>query len=152
MRSLLCWYATQGRLVVTLPMFQDQQVVPKCPWLMTNLYFMFCWPCILIYSFKNKSTWCTIYLKHISSNTSTCFRHIYSPSSGGTPYGYNNWYLFFFLDVCLLYPYGCTSWRWAVDTPETCRGVWRNVLEINCASSWFFFKWPVYTEEQRLQY
>jgi hypothetical protein len=27
---------------------------------------------------------------------------IYSPSSGGTLYGYNNWYLLFFLDDCLL--------------------------------------------------
>jgi hypothetical protein len=35
----------------------------------------------------------------------------------------------------------CTSWWCAVDTPETCRGVWRNVLKINYASSWFFFKW-----------
>jgi len=35
--------------------------------------FMFCWPCISIYSFKEKPTWCTIYLQYISSNTSTCF-------------------------------------------------------------------------------
>ena len=28
---------------------------------------------------------------------STYFGRIYSPSSGGTPYGYNNWYLLFFL-------------------------------------------------------
>jgi len=43
-----------------------------------------------------------IYLQYISSNTSTCFGCIYSPSSGGTPYGYKNWYLLFFLDDCLL--------------------------------------------------
>jgi hypothetical protein len=35
----------------------------------------------------------------------------------------------------------CTSWWWAIDTPETCRGVWRNILKIHCASSWGFFKW-----------
>jgi len=34
----------------------------------------------------------------------------------------------------------CTSWRCAVDTPETPRGVWRNILKINFASSSFFFK------------
>ena len=28
----------------------------------------------------------------------TCFGRISIPSSGGTPYGYNNWYLLFFLD------------------------------------------------------
>jgi len=27
-----------------------------------------------------------------------------------------------------------------LDTPETCR-VWRSILRINCASSWFFFTW-----------
>jgi len=37
-------------------------------------------------SFKENPTWCTIYLQYISSNISTCFGCIYSPSSGGTPY------------------------------------------------------------------
>jgi hypothetical protein len=41
----------------------------------------------------------------ISSNTSTFFGRIYSPSLGGTPCGHNNWYLLLFLDDCLL------SWR-----------------------------------------
>jgi len=44
-------------------------------------------------SFEKKPTWCTIYLQYISSNTSICFGRIYSPSSGGTPYEYNNCYL-----------------------------------------------------------
>ena len=40
----------------------------------TNLtVFMFCRPCTSIYSFKEKPTWCTIYLQYISSNTSTRF-------------------------------------------------------------------------------
>ena len=49
--------------------------------------------------FKEKPILCTIYLQYISSNTSTCFGRIYSPSSGGTPYGHNNKYQLF-------YPYG----------------------------------------------
>jgi len=49
-----------------------------------NYSFTFCWPCISIYSFKEKPTLCTIYLQYISLNTSTCFGRIYSPSSGGT--------------------------------------------------------------------
>ena len=61
--------------------------------------FMLCLPCISIYSNKETPTWCTIYLQYISSSTSTCFGRIYSSSSGGTPYGYNNKYQ-------LLYPYG----------------------------------------------
>jgi len=28
-----------------------------------------------------------------------------------------------------------------VDRTQTCRCVWRNRLEITCASIWFFFKW-----------
>jgi hypothetical protein len=30
-----------------------------------------------------------------------------------------------------------TSWWWAVNMPETCRGNWRNKLRINSASGWF---------------
>ena len=41
-------------------------------------------------SIKEKPTWWTIYLQYISSNTSTCFGRIYSPSSGGTQRGYNS--------------------------------------------------------------
>jgi len=48
-----------------------------------------------------------------SSNTSTRFGRIYSLSSGGTPYGYNNWYLMFFLDDCLL------SWLGWSSNPAT---------------------------------
>jgi len=57
---------------------------------------------VSVYSFKEKPICCTIYLQYISSHTSTGFWRIYSPSSGGTPYGYNNWYLLFFLNDCLL--------------------------------------------------
>ena len=115
-----------------------------------------------IHSFKEKPMGCAIYPQYIPSNTSACFGSIYSPSSGSTPYGYNSWYLLYFLDDCLL------SWpnshlkstistncciqkvylqRRAIDTPETCRGVWLNILKINCASSWFFFKW-IYQDAQ----
>jgi len=37
-------------------------------------------------------------------STSTRFERIYSPSSGGTPYIYNNWYLLFLLVDC------CPRW------------------------------------------
>ena len=42
-----------------------------------NFYgnFMYCWPCISIYSCKENPTWCTTYSKYISS-TSTCFGRI----------------------------------------------------------------------------
>ena len=35
--------------------------------------------------------------------------------------------------------YKYTSWWWATNMPETCRGWWRNKLRINIASSWFFY-------------
>jgi len=58
-----------------------------------------------------------MYLQYISSNTSTIFGRIYNHSIR------------------------CTFWWWAVDRPGKCRGVWRNILKIKCASSLFFFKW-----------
>ena len=70
-----------------------------------------------------------------------CFGRIYSPSSGGTTACIQQLVLiilFSWLSVVLV---RCTSWWWAVDTPEACRGVWRNILKTNCTSSWFFFKW-----------
>jgi hypothetical protein len=33
----------------------------------------------------------------------------------------------------------CSSWWWSVDTSETCRGIWWNILTINYSSSWFSF-------------
>jgi len=92
-----------------------------------NMNIMFCWPCISIYSFlkKKKPTWCTIYLQYILSNTSTCFRRIYSPSSGGTTVWIQQ------LVLVVLF-----SWLSVVMT-----GPKWNILKINCASSWFFFKW-----------
>ena len=40
-----------------------------------------------------------------------------------------------------VHTYGCTSWWWAINTSETCRGVWGNILKINCTSISFIFKW-----------
>jgi len=31
-------------------------------------YVMFCWPCISIFSCKEKPNWCTIYFQYISSD------------------------------------------------------------------------------------
>ena len=83
-------------------------------------------------SFKKKKTWYTIYLQYNSSNTSTCFGHIYTPSSGGTTVWIQQLVLivlFRWLTVVL----AGFQWWWAIDTPETCRGVWRNIQRINCA-------------------
>ena len=62
---------------------------------------------------------------NISLNTSTCFGRIYSPSSGGTPYGYNSWYLLFFLDGCLL------SWLCWNPTSTTDSNLYRTI-STNC--------------------
>jgi len=63
--------------------------------------FMLYWQCISIWTCKEKPTWCTTYSLYISS-TSTCFGGYLCPSSGGTKVLYNNRYLLFFLDDCLL--------------------------------------------------
>ena len=62
----------------------------------------------------------------IFRQTSTCFGRNYCPSSGGTPYAYN-WYLLFYLDDCLL---SCQDSRQS----STCLKhveVWRNMQLIN---------------------
>jgi hypothetical protein len=123
-------------------------------------YFMFCWLSISIWSSKEKPIWCTIYSHYISS-TSTYFGRIYGPSSGCTTICIQKLVLIIFfrwLSVVLVgvptsttdshlkrnnkyqvfYTYVCTSWWWAINAPETCRG-WRNIMRINCASNWFFF-------------
>ena len=50
---------------------------------------------------KEKPTCCTTYYQFISS-TSTCFGRIQAHQQEVQPYVYNNWYLLFFLDDCLL--------------------------------------------------
>jgi len=65
--------------------------------------------------------------------TSTCFGHICSPSSGAILYKYNNWYVLCFWPdqqtanwkaqlVTTVVHIQYTSWWWATDMPETCRG------------------------------
>jgi len=92
--------------------------------------FFFCWLCISIYLFKEKPTWCTIYLQYISSNTSTCFGRIYSSSLGGTTVWIQQ------LVLIVLF-----RWLSVVLAGLEPRAVWRNILKINCKSSWVFFKW-----------
>lgn len=68
--------------------------------------------------------------------TSTCFGCNHGPSPGGTPYAYNNWYLFC-LDDWLLSGQDSSQSSTCPKHVE----VWRNILKIVCASSWFFFMW-----------
>jgi len=73
-------------------------------------------------------------------STSTCFGHICSPSSGAVLYIYNNWCVLCFsvdcmlagrptysqlkytarTNCCIYIQY--SSWWWATNMPETCRG------------------------------
>ena len=57
--------------------------------------------CISIESCKEKPTRCTTYYQYISS-TSTCFGRIQAYHQEVKPYVYNNLYLLFFFDDCLL--------------------------------------------------
>jgi len=62
-------------------------------------------------------------------STSTCFGHICSLSSGGMLHIYNNWYMLYFSDDCLLARLQICLKHVEVD--------WRNKLRINNISSWF---------------
>jgi hypothetical protein len=89
------------------------------------IFLMFLWPCILIYSCKENQLEAQFIPSIFHQSTSTCFGCIYSPSSGGTPYIYNNWHLLFLLTDWLLSWLGYNSSRttdYTINTPETCRG------------------------------
>ena len=62
-------------------------------------------------------------------STSTCFRHICSPSSGGVLYIYNNWYM--------LYIYSIPPDDGPQICPKHVEVDWQNKLRIDNASSWF---------------
>jgi len=111
-----------------------------------QLNFKFSWPCISVYLCKGKPTSCTIHCEYISSNASTCFGHIHRPSSGGLQQlvntvlirrlsvvltGFRRYTVCLQQLVLIVVNIRCTSRWWAVDMPETCRGVWWNILMIN---------------------
>jgi hypothetical protein len=58
---------------------------------------MFCWPCISIHLCNKTQLDALFILGLFHQSTSTCFRHMCSPSSGGILYIYNNWYVQYFL-------------------------------------------------------
>ena len=94
---------------------------------------MFCWQCISIHPCNENQLDALFILSLFRQSTSTCFGHICSPSSG-VLYIYN-WYVLCFSVDCLLAGY--TSWWWATNMSETCRGWLTNKLWINSASSRF---------------
>ena len=74
-----------------------------------ELNFMFCWPYISIYPLNENQLDAPFILSLFRHSTSTCFRHICSPSSGGILYIYNNWYVLCFFVDCLLFVRICCS-------------------------------------------
>jgi hypothetical protein len=64
--------------------------------------FTFFWPCISIHLCNKNQLDALFILSLFRQSTSTCFGHICSPSSGGTLYIYNKWYVLCFLVDCLL--------------------------------------------------
>ena len=69
------------------------------------LNFMSCWPCISIHPCNKNQLDALFILRLFHQSTCICFGHICSPSSGDTPYMYNNWYVLCFLVDCLLAGY-----------------------------------------------
>ena len=65
-------------------------------------------------------------------STSTCFGHIFSPSSGGMLYMYNSWYM--------LYIYSIPPDDGLQICPKHVEVDWRNKLRINITSSWFLLR------------
>jgi hypothetical protein len=108
--------------------------------------FMLCWPCILIYPCNENQLYALFIPSLLCQSTSTCFGHISSPSSGGTLYIYNNWYVLCLLVECLLaglgwncllYVYGKPPDDGLKICPKYVQVDGRNKLRKNSASSWF---------------
>ena len=84
------------------------------------MHFMFCWPYISIHLCNINQPDALFIPSSFRQSTSTCFGHIFSPSSGGILHIYNNWHVLSWKEGCLKIQY--ISWRWATNMPETCRG------------------------------
>ena len=63
-------------------------------------FLMYCWPCILINLCNENQLDALFILSLFHQSTSTCFGHIFCPSSGGILYIYENWYVLCFLVDC----------------------------------------------------
>ena len=81
---------------------------------------MFYWPCISIHPCNENQLYALFILSLFRQSTSTCFGHIFSPSSGST-----------------LYIYSVPPDDGLQICPKHVEVDWRNKLRINNASSWF---------------
>ena len=93
--------------------------------------FMFFWPCISIHPCDENQLVAIFILSLFRQSTSTCFGHICCPSSGGILHIYSNCYVLWqqtvnwkaqHVPIAVYIQY--TSWWWATNMLETCRG-WR---------------------------
>ena len=107
--------------------------------LQISLVFFFL-PCISIQSRNENQTDALFTLSLFRQSTSTCFGHIYSPSSGDILYIHSNWYVMCFSVDCLLVSPQIVKWKaqhvpnivysiYSIPPddrlqicPETCRG------------------------------
>ena len=95
-----------------------------------SVHFIFFWPCISIDPCNENQLDALFIHSLLCQSTSTCFGHICSPSSGGILYIYNNWWIVVLQHVPLYIHNNSplvvyiqyTSWLWATNMSETCRG------------------------------
>ena len=134
--SLFCPHATSHSCAYCF--VRQMSVIAKILSLYGNFFLMFCWPCISIHM-CNKNQLDALFIPSLfHQSTSTCFGHIFSPSSGGILYIYNNWYgLCFSVDCLLLCIYSIPPDDGLHIRPKHVEVDWRNKLMINSASSWF---------------
>jgi hypothetical protein len=113
----------------------------------TEIFFMFCWPCISIDPCNDNQLDAPFILSLFRHSTSTFFGRICSPSSGGVLYIYSNWYMLCFSvdglfhsnpsNRPLFYIYIIPPDDGLQICPKHVEDIWRNKLRINGASSWF---------------
>ena len=115
-----------------------------------SFFFMFCWPCVSIHPCNENQLDTLFILSLFRQSTSTCFGHIFSPSSGGILYTvYTKQLVRVVLFSCnrqltkkhntyqLLYIYNIPPDDGLQICPKHVEVDWRNKLRINSVSSWF---------------
>ena len=117
---------------------------------------MFCWPCVSIHPCDKNQLDTLFILSLFHQSTSTFFGNICSPSSGGILYIYNKLVrvlLFGWLSVgqqivnwkaqhvpIAVYIH-YTSWWWATNIPEICRGCSGEISPTRYKNCVFYSQW-----------
>ena len=124
------------------------------------IFFMFCWPCNLVYSCKQNQLGAQFFLICLLL-FSTCFGQLCVHHQEKIPYLCDTWYLSLYIDDCpvcmaefrpayqtviyiewlipVSHSYGIFSWWWAHSCPNHVEKSSKHIKKI-CAPNWFYLQ------------